>query len=340
MRTAHLAAPDTACATCHLPLAQAKRLTVRDVAAFAAPPDHALTGWGGRGENAHGAAARRGMPGAARCAVCHARDFCMQCHVDAPDQVAIQALAPDPRALAIVAHLRAPAWHADPSFLSRHGGMARRAAQQCSTCHTRESCIACHAGQPEVAVKLLAAGGGRGTGAVIVRRPPPSHGEGFVERHAAVARAGVTTCNGCHVRADCLECHRPDAARAAGYHPAGFLARHPAAAYTRATSCSDCHNAGSFCTSCHERAGLSAHGGLRGGYHDANQFFLVGHGGAARQSLETCVSCHVERDCLTCHSALGGRHFDPHGPGFDAARLIKKNPQMCTACHGTNIPTP
>jgi hypothetical protein len=78
---------------------------------------------------------------------------------------------------------------------------------------------------------------------------------------------------------------------------------------------------------------------MRHGYHDANQFFNAGHGGAARQSLETCVSCHVERDCLTCHSALGGRHFSPHGPGFDAARLAKKNPQMCSACHGASIPT-
>jgi hypothetical protein len=338
-RTAHLAVPDTACATCHLPLAQAKRLTVRDVAAFAAPPDHALNGWGGKGESAHGAAAKRGMPGAARCAVCHARDFCLQCHVDAPDQATIQALAPDPRALAIVARLTAPSWHAEPAFLGSHGGMARRAAQQCSTCHTRESCIECHASRPGIAAKLPAAGGGRGTGAVIVRRPPPSHGESFVERHAAVARAGVATCNGCHVRADCLECHRPDAARAAGYHPAGFLVRHPAAAYARATSCNDCHNSGSFCTSCHARAGLSVNGALRHGYHDANQLFIAGHGGAARQSLETCVSCHVERDCLTCHSALGGRHLSPHGPGFDAARLIKKNPQMCAACHGSNIPT-
>jgi hypothetical protein len=74
------------------------------------------------------------------------------------------------------------------------------------------------------------------------------------------------------------------------------------------------------------------------GYHDAKQFFIVGHGAAARQSLETCVSCHAERDCVSCHSALGGRRFKPHGPGFDPARLLRKNPEVCLACHGTNIP--
>jgi hypothetical protein len=52
------------------------------------------------------------------------------------------------------------------------------------------------------------------------------------------------------------------------------------------------------------------------------------------------VSCHAERDCLTCHSALGGRRFNPHGPGFDPERLRRRNPQMCSACHGAAIPDP
>ncbi len=41
-----------------------------------------------------------------------------------------------------------------------------------------------------------------------------------------------------------------------------------------------------------------------------------------------------------CNGPLGGRRFDPHGPGFDAERLRRKNPQMCTVCHGAAIPTP
>jgi hypothetical protein len=77
---------------------------------------------------------------------------------------------------------------------------------------------------------------------------------------------------------------------------------------------------------------------MRAGYHDARSFFVSGHGGAARQSLESCVSCHTERDCLPCHSAQGGRRFNPHGPGFDAERLRRKNFQMCTVCHGAAVP--
>ena len=74
-------------------------------------------------------------------------------------------------------------------------------------------------------------------------------------------------------------------------------------------------------------------GGLDSRYHDAKQSFSVGHGQAARQNLESCVSCHAERDCVSCHSATGGRRYNPHGPGFDAERLRRKNPEMCLACH-------
>jgi hypothetical protein len=190
-----------------------------------------------------------------------------------------------------------------------------------------------------VVAPLYAAGPGRGAGAVITRHPPASHTGGFAERHGGEAAARSATCAGCHTRADCLACHRPSAASAPGYHPAGFLARHPVAAYARETRCSDCHNAGAFCVTCHAAAGLVARAPLgTAGYHDAKRFFGLGHGQAARQDLESCTGCHVERDCLTCHSAFGGRRFNPHGPDFDAARLRRKNPQMCTACHGTNIP--
>src|SRR5579885_227091 len=127
IKTAHLAAPDTACALCHLPLARAVRLTREDIAAFPKPPSHEQPGFA-RGAG-HGAAAERLTPVTPSCGVCHARDFCLQCHVDAPEQPAIQALPPDPRATAIAVRLAPPPSHADESFLARHGGVVRRDAR-------------------------------------------------------------------------------------------------------------------------------------------------------------------------------------------------------------------
>jgi hypothetical protein len=71
---------------------------------------------------------------------------------------------------------------------------------------------------------------------------------------------------------------------------------------------------------------------LDAGYHDPKRFFLASHGQAARQNLESCVSCHAKRDCLTYHarSLVGGRDIDAHGPDFDSERLRRRNPQMGT----------
>lgn len=326
IRAGHLSAPDTACATCHLTLPQATRLPAARVARFPAPPSHKEAGFAGH------------HPVSETCATCHARDFCTTCHVDAPEVQAIQALATDPRSLAITAKLEAPADHAAPGFLSQHGKEARRTTGTCATCHTRESCLACHVAQPAVATELFASGPGRGQGATVARRRPPSHGDDFTDRHAPLASASSRSCSACHARADCLDCHRENAASGPGYHPVGFLARHPASAYARETSCAECHNTGAFCADCHKQSGLAAQGALRGGFHDAKQGFLLAHGPAARQSLESCVSCHAERDCLTCHSAIGGRRFNPHGPGFDADRMRRHNSQVCTVCHGSALP--
>lgn len=338
IRTAHLDAPDSTCATCHVPLVQAARLTRTDVSRFPAPPAHRVPGFV---EEGHGAQARAGRTGvAASCATCHAREFCTECHVNAPEVAAIQALAADPRSLAHRAELRAPPTHADPAFLRRHADPARKEAARCATCHTQESCLACHAGSPTTVAAIPAGAPGRGRGAPVNRERPASHGLDFSDTHAEVAASRPQSCSTCHARSQCLDCHQPDPAAAPpGYHPAGFLTTHPAAAYTRDQSCADCHNQSQFCANCHLSTGLGSTDGLRGaGYHDAKGAFLLNHGQAARQSLENCVSCHSERDCLSCHSAQGGRRFNPHGPGFDPGTLRRKNPSMCTTCHGASIP--
>ncbi len=339
----HLAAPDTACANCHLPLAAAKTLTEARIKAFGIPANHRDPGFVAKGVTGHGTLAKGtgGASVAASCATCHARDFCLACHVNAPETALIQALGVDRRSLAIKAELKAPVGHQAPDFGRRHGEKVGSKAETCSTCHTQQSCLACHAGALTSSIRLLAAAGaGRAVGAVVTRKKPATHTADFDQQHASLATAAERSCAACHARPMCLQCHRPDPARAGGYHPAGFLGRHPAAAYARETSCADCHNPQQFCASCHAQVGMIATRPLgTGNYHDAKRFFLFGHGQAARQGLESCVSCHAERDCLTCHSSVAARRFNPHGPGFDPNRLRRKNPQMCTACHGFSIPS-
>jgi hypothetical protein len=346
IKTEHVAAADSNCATCHTTLAESRELPDARIRKFPVPPSHKAEAFLARGPWGHGTLARpkgadRGPPAvAASCATCHAREFCITCHVNAPETATIQALAADQRSTLIPAKLTRPATHTTPDFGRKHGSRIGGKAESCATCHTRESCLACHQGAlPRPAAHLALAGAGRGAGAQVARQKPASHTPDFKERHGPVASAMPSSCAACHARTECLDCHRPVSATGSGFHPAGFVVRHPSAAYTRETSCADCHNPQQFCQSCHASAGLGTRSPLgTNQYHDAKRFFLAGHGQAARQNLESCVTCHVERDCMSCHSAILGRRFNPHGPGFDAARLRRKNPETCLACHGGRVP--
>jgi hypothetical protein len=333
IQTPHLSAPDTVCGKCHFSLVEAAALPASRVAAFGRPAWHDDPKF--RSAAGHGAMANAGNRS---CVVCHAQDFCVQCHVNAPEVRAIQALAPDPRSLALHAKLQAPTSHRGMHWLSQHGALVRQDPTRCASCHTQESCIACHRTRPPIVLALPDSGAGRGPGAHIDRNVPGRHGSNFADHHGPAAKANPGSCQGCHARAECLECHRPNVGATGAYHPAGFLTRHPAAAYNRQTDCASCHNQAQFCVTCHEQAGLVSPGRLQQGFHDANGAFALNHGTVARQNLESCVSCHTERDCLACHSAQAGRSFSPHGPGFDAERLRRRNPQTCAACHGRNIP--
>ena len=342
--TAHVNGPESACSTCHLTLVEATELPEARIAAFPIPASHEAEGFSPGKHHGELAQKSKGPDGltydvAPSCQTCHARDFCLECHVDAPERTSIQALALDPRSLAIDVELTAPASHEAATFQNRHGRESRKKAANCVTCHTQESCVACHRSAPAVATVVHAAGPGRGVGAQIEREKPATHVIDFADRHNGPATANPSSCSGCHARSECLDCHRPSPGGADAYHVAGFLVRHPSAAYNRQSDCGDCHNTRQFCTSCHIESGFqSSNGILAGRFHDAQQGFRLGHGPAARQAMESCVTCHSEGDCLACHSAQGGRRFNPHGPSFDAERLKKRNPQTCAACHGKAIP--
>ncbi|HZO18551.1 MAG TPA: hypothetical protein VFB46_06180 [Gemmatimonadaceae bacterium] len=340
----HVEVPSDACATCHVPLTEAPGLTTQEIEQFPRPrshdaPDFRLGGHGRLARLVNRPPGQRGI--AANCATCHARNLCITCHVNAAESPVISALALDDRSPRYATSQPVPASHARREFLRGHGRDAQRGGESCATCHARESCLTCHVGVPPRAVAALsAAGPGRAAGAQLSRTPPPSHTPDFREEHSAEANARPRACETCHTRPMCLECHRPDAGAQSRYHPSAFLARHPSAAYAREANCADCHNAAQFCQSCHQQSGVVATrriGTAR--YHDAFRGFSLGHGQAARQSLESCASCHGERDCVVCHSAVGGGfRFNPHGPGFNAARVRSRNPSVCIACHGRAIP--
>ena len=159
-------------------------------------------------------------------------------------------------------------------------------------------------------------------------RPHPA---GFERGHARAAAAGRLTCEGCHARRFCADCHGGESRR--NFHPVNFVSRHAPESYGRDLECSSCHNAEVFCRSCHQTSGLSSSSRTAAGaYHNAQPLWLLQHGQAARRGLQGCTTCHVQRDCMKCHAQTGWG-VNPHGPDFAPERLGKLARAMCARCH-------
>lgn len=349
--TNHLA-DDNRCAVCHVPLTAAPALTSERIAALPRPVSH---------EQADFAAAHQPATpvAAASCAVCHARESCARCHVNAATQPVIAALGRDARVARLMAGRPAvypvPADHHADAFDRGHGTLARANVDRCGACHARPSCTTCHigSGASDVLARLPLAERGGAPG-VLLRLQPVRlraasplltargdtdaalprivrvHGANVRGTHGVEASAGALSCAGCHEQRFCSDCHAGEGMRR--FHAANFVQRHAADSYGRETECSSCHNAELFCRSCHRESGLASKGRLDVAFHDAQPLWLLQHGRAARQGLQSCATCHAQRDCMTCHSTIGWG-VNPHGPGFRAERLSSRNATQCLMCH-------
>jgi len=354
--SAHLG-EDSRCTTCHRPLARSASLTEEQVRSLPRPPSHAAARFA-----AQHAPADEGQ--VAQCATCHARESCARCHVNARSVASIQRLESDAR-VAAIQRGRSGAWpapedHGREAWDLAHGRAALAGVETCGACHAQPSCTVCHTGPAgREAIRRLPDGrdGARGvqltlprriaraggTGAVarapaaivavvtdtatVVAQPHPPN---FAQRHGASAASGRLTCEGCHARQFCADCHAGETRRR--FHPSNFVARHAPEANHREVQCSSCHNAEVFCRGCHQTLGLASSKQSGGVYHNGQPLWLLQHGQAARLTMQTCTSCHVQRDCLQCHSQRGWG-VNPHGPGFNAERLGSRARPMCARCH-------
>jgi hypothetical protein len=333
------------CASCHvdvpgvpvlaqIPAAPQGMTVPAQRAEYPLPASHREPGWLER----HGTAAVTGS-----CSTCHTRESCTSCHEVTPPRAPTRAVLglPSRREVAapgVLTVRRAPESHASPFFATQHGAVAAGRPASCATCHNpARFCQACH--EPFAA----AANGPEPGGAVRLASREGAGFAGALRTPAAAAAAAAGSAPAARARVDTIPIP-PTAAAAArsrstavrgpvAFHPANYLLRHAPEAYNRRLDCSNCHDARVFCRDCHEQAGFGAVGRLNRGFHDAQPLWLLRHGQAARQTLESCTACHAQRDCMQCHSTIGAFRVNPHGPGFDAAAAQRRNARVCFACH-------
>jgi predicted CXXCH cytochrome family protein len=343
---------DANCQSCHVSFVRSE-LPPAQLPMLSMPDDHRQPGFLLAG---HGPQAQANT---FRCAVCHTQERCSSCHVNAADVAEIQSIPAAPADWTLPAYAvqyPVPASHLSPQWIERHGPPASRAA--CATCHTRQDCTSCHVEPAPPVIETFplraqarsngAAAATAGTmlaqvppsgedvtqapGTGTQRRMPLSHASRWFQRdHKGVASSQPQNCQACHARTFCTDCH--DAPAKPAYHPRNFALQHSAAAYAQRLECSTCHEVRTFCRSCHVQQGMQAEARLGPGFHDAEPLWLLRHARAARQGLESCTTCHTQRDCMQCHSQLGSFQISPHGPNFDARRAYSRNPVICSACH-------
>jgi hypothetical protein len=328
---AHLA-PAAECAVCHVPLARAERLPVERIAGFPWPESHDEPDF----LSQH---APETPLDQVSCGVCHARETCERCHVNADRLEEIQALERDARVAFLEEGMEAvypvPESHLDPGWSWDHGAAAFAEPARCSNCHTRPSCTQCHLEEGRRAAEVIATlptpvpGGAPGVD--LADAGERVHPFDFASRHATFAATGALRCSECHSQQYCSDCHAGADSRE--FHPPNFMERHAFEVFAGGSECQSCHSTEAFCRDCHAQAGLASEGRLNVAFHTAQPLWILAHGQAARIGLESCASCHRQTDCLACHSTFLGRGVNPHGPGFDAQRMAARNRVTCRWCH-------
>jgi hypothetical protein len=179
-----------------------------------------------------------------------------------------------------------------------------------------------------------------------------SHTADFVAKsHGDHARTveGMATCDQCHQREFCAECHRnrpllrlwermPDRPFRTFVHPGDYISRHAFDVRADSASCQRCHKPDE-CRSCHDSRGRSQEGSLATGFqfHGPGVLFPGSpdfHGDAARRDIMSCAACHQDgsrASCIDCH-AVGEFGGNPHPRGF-RSQLSRTGAAVCRLCH-------
>jgi hypothetical protein len=199
------------------------------------------------------------------------------------------------------------------------------------------ACTTCHLAEPDGVLRTRFAEG--------TLTPPDwllgmGHDADWLVRHRWVGADQGTACASCHRESECTDCH-DGRVRPRTVHPNDYLTIHTQDARREPTRCASCHTTQRFCSECHARLGLATTSApavrATNRYHPPAAAWERAHALEAKRSLTACASCHAERDCVSCHGALGiGGGLSPHPPGFAArcASLLAANARACVTCHG------
>lgn len=226
----------------------------------------------------------------------------------------------------------------DAGCLSCHSASAKMPSMaSCNTCHNDQiasaTCSSCHPTDDRTKrVRTTFKVNG-----VAQTLKPDNHDIDWKKRHGPMAKSSPNECASCHQEADCADCHTEQVAKPYTVHVPNYIVMHAIDARSDMGNCTDCHTVDNFCTTCHVRSNVTMQVGAspppRAQFHPPG--WLDGsmpnnHGVMARRNIDECASCHMENDCISCHTGI-----NPHPPEFalNCGTLLSANPTPCAKCH-------
>lgn len=173
------------------------------------------------------------------------------------------------------------------------------------------------------------------------RQMPADHTVNWMQRHGAMALGQGDDCAVCHTEQDCIGCHVESLDEPYSVHPPNYEVVHAVDASQGVQDCTSCHRLDTFCEACHVEAGVSPR--LDDSppsdvdFHPPDWLDPTApqnHATQARQNIQDCASCHIERDCVSCH-----RGINPHPPEFrlECGSILQTDPSSCARCHTEDI---
>jgi hypothetical protein len=136
-------------------------------------------------------------------------------------------------------------------------------------------------------------------------------------------------CLQCHKKSYCLDCHKSSSKFNSSdkFHPIDYLSIHK---YEKnLNSCSSCHKEQKDCKACHQKSGIDTTN-----LQNQNRKYRIhpenwNHGNAAYKNISSCVSCHTENDCMSCHKT----GLNPHQKVKNICNRAVKEKRSCEKCH-------
>lgn len=155
------------------------------------------------------------------------------------------------------------------------------------------------------------------------KTPPPSHKQGWTQRHGILSGQDEKSCTVCHSEPSCRECHQ--VTQPASHNNLWRLKTHGVQAAWNRVKCLVCHEEDS-CAACHAETRPQSH---NAGWRDNH-----------------CFQCHTSKErgvgCALCHEGTIESHPNPHPGGWRSQHCNTCHPgspetAQCGVCHGGDV---